>query len=63
MHGTIARKNVSVLLLDSAGQEQYRWNFEQAYPVKWVGPDFRAAASEVVVETLELAHRGLSKAG
>jgi len=63
MHGTVARKNVSVLLMDSAGQEKYRWNFEKAYPVKWVGPDFRSTASEVAVETLELAHKGLSRAG
>lgn len=62
MHGTVERKNVSVLLLDSAGAEKHRWNFEKAYPVKWVGPDFKAAASEVAVETLELVHNGLSKA-
>ena len=63
MHGTIERKNVSVILLDATGQETCRWNFEKAYPVKWVGMEFRSTASEVGVETLELAHRGLSKAG
>jgi phage tail-like protein len=63
MHGTVKRKNVSVILLDAAGQETSRWNFEKAYPVKWVGMELRSTASEVGVETLELAHRGLSKAG
>jgi phage tail-like protein len=62
MHGRVQRKNVSVLLLDSAGEEKRRWNFESAYPVKWVGPEFRAVASEVAVESLELVHKGLSKA-
>ena len=58
--GTIKRKNVSVLLLDSSGQEKLRWNFERAYPVKWIGPDLKATASEVAVESVELAHCGLA---
>ncbi|MGO9272721.1 MAG: phage tail protein [Terriglobia bacterium] len=61
-HGKIERKNVSVLLMDSTGQEKLRWNFQQAFPVKWVGPDLKGAAAEVAVETLELAHSGLAKA-
>ena len=59
--GQITRKNISVLLLDEEGQEKRRWDFEKAYPVKWVGSDFRAAASEVAVETIELVHRGLMR--
>jgi phage tail-like protein len=61
--GNIRRKNGSILLLDSAGEEQWRWNFVDAYPVRWVGPDLRAGTAEVAIETLELVHRGLSKAG
>jgi phage tail-like protein len=59
--GTIDRKTVYVVLLDSTGEEKLRWNFQQAYPVKWVGPDLKATASEVAVETVELAHSGLAK--
>jgi phage tail-like protein len=58
--GTIQRKNLSVLLMDSTGQEKLRWNFEQAYPVKWVGPDMKATTSEVAVESVELAHCGFA---
>ncbi len=61
--GTIQRKNGSIMLLNSAGEEQWRWNFTDAYPVRWVGPDLRAGSAEVAIETLELVHRGLSKAG
>jgi phage tail-like protein len=60
--GIVNRKNGSIILLDSAGDEQWRWNFTEAYPVKWVGPDLRGGASEVAVEALELVHHGLSKA-
>jgi phage tail-like protein len=59
VHGIVDRKNLSILLLDEAGEEKLRWNFEQAYPVKWTGPDLRATANEVAIESLELAHNGL----
>jgi phage tail-like protein len=36
-----------------------RWTFEQAYPVKWSGPQFKADDNAVAVETLELAHEGM----
>ena len=57
--GTVQRKNVSILLMDEAGEEKVRWSFEQAYPVKWTGPSLRAAGNEVAVESIELAHKGL----
>jgi hypothetical protein len=37
------------------------WNFADAYPVKWAGPELRASSNAVAVETVELAHRGISK--
>lgn len=60
--GKIERKNGSIVLMNSAGEEKWRWNFVEAIPVRWAGPDLRASAAEVAVETLELVHRGLSKA-
>ncbi|PKM82004.1 MAG: phage tail protein [Firmicutes bacterium HGW-Firmicutes-14] len=59
--GKVERKNGSVILLDYAGNEKWRWNFSQAYPVKWSGPDLKADNSLVAVETLELAHNGLTQ--
>jgi phage tail-like protein len=47
---------VDILLLDGAGEETWRWEFEGAYPVRWVGPELRAGTAEVAVETLELVH-------
>lgn len=58
--GNFQRKNGSIILLNANGQESYRWNFLQSYPVKWVGPQFRADSSEVAVEYLELVHQGLT---
>jgi phage tail-like protein len=59
MQGRVARKSISIVLKDSAQVEKKRWNFKEAYPVKWVGPSLRASAAEVAIETLEFAHSGL----
>lgn len=60
--GRIKRSNGSIVLLDSSGQAKWRWNFKDAYPVRWTGPELRAGTAEVALETLELVHHGLSKA-
>jgi phage tail-like protein len=59
MNGQIERHNGSIILADYTGSEKRRWNFVQAYPVKWVGSDFKADSNTVAIETLELAHNGL----
>lgn len=56
------RKNGSIVLLDRQGQEKVRWNFFNAWPAKWTGPAFNAEASELAIETLEIAHEGLARA-
>lgn len=56
------RKNGSIVLLDRAGQERIRWNFINAWPVKWTGPSFNAKNNDVSIETLELAHEGIERA-
>ena len=61
VQGKIRRQSGSIVLLNSAGEEKWRWNFKDAYPVKWSGPDLRGLTNEVAVETLELVHRGLAK--
>jgi phage tail-like protein len=60
MRGTIKRKNVSIVLMDGAGNEKRRWNFQKAYPVKWTGPELRATTAEIAFESVELAHDGLA---
>jgi phage tail-like protein len=57
--GTIVRKTLSVLLLDSSGEEKRRWIFRDAYPVIWLGPDLNASANQMAFESLEFVHAGL----
>jgi phage tail-like protein len=62
MDGKIARKNGSIILLNDAGEEKMRWNFQAGWPAKWTGPSFNAMGNEVAIETLEIVHEGLKKA-
>ena len=48
---------VWVTLLDEAHDPLRTYTVDGAWPKKWVVSDFNATASEIVVETLELAYR------
>jgi phage tail-like protein len=61
-HGTITRKNGSILVLDAMGNEVVRWNFRNAWPTRWQGPELSARSNDVAIETLELAHEGVERA-
>lgn len=50
---------VSIVLMDEAGNETKRWRLFRVLPVKWVGPELKASASEVSIESLELTCEGL----
>jgi phage tail-like protein len=59
LQGRVQRKMVNVVLLNSKGEQSRNWQLQNAYPVKWTGPDMKASASEVAIESLELVHEGL----
>jgi phage tail-like protein len=61
VQGTIQRKNGSIVQLDARGDEKARWNFVDGWPTKWDGPTFNAGATELSVETLEIAHEGVER--
>ncbi len=55
------RKNGSIVLLDRQRNEVARWDFVRAWPSKYNGPDFNAEGTDVAIETLELAHEGVTR--
>lgn len=61
LQGTIQRKHGSIIQLDSTGNERARWNFVDGWPTKWDGPTFNAGATELSIETLEIAHEGVER--
>jgi phage tail-like protein len=58
--GTVARKNVSIVMFNQMYEETMRWNLEAAYPVSWTGPSFTAGDANIAVQSLELAHHGIT---
>lgn len=61
--GNVARKNVSVVVLQSDGvQEAIRWNLENAWPCEWRGAALDALGQEVAIETLRLVYESLERA-
>ncbi|MEP6620364.1 MAG: phage tail protein [bacterium] len=60
--GDIRRRNGTIYLLNQAQVPVLWWHFREAIPVKWSGPDLRAESSGIAFESVELAHRGISRA-
>lgn len=60
--GNIRRRTIRLRLQNEANEKQWAWQIENAIPVKWSLSDLDANSSQVVMETLELAHHGLRDA-
>lgn len=53
----------SIALKNNAGEVLRRYHFSNAWPVLWEGPQFNSSGSDVAIETLEIAHDGLTITG
>ena len=60
MAGRIKRKRVTIKLMNSSGEEKWRWVFQAACPVKWSGPQLRGNTAEIAFEPIELIHQGIA---
>lgn len=56
--GKVERKNGSIMALNRDGKVLIRWDFKNAWPCRYEGPDLRVNESEVAIEVIELAHDG-----
>lgn len=61
VRGRVERKNGTIYLLDRNHLPVMWWNFKEAVPLKWTGPELRADSGNVAFLSVELAHRGLSR--
>lgn len=60
--GRFERRDGSLLLHEpDGGAVVAQWEFVEAFPSKWTGPDLNATQSAVAVETLEICHEGLRR--
>lgn len=60
--GVGGREICSVVLWAEDGAKVVaQWNLISAWPISWAGPELDATRSAVAVETVELAHAGLTR--
>ncbi len=59
--GRITRKSLIIIAFDNARQECARWIIHNTWPTRIEAPDFKAAASEIPIQSLELAHEGIQR--
>jgi phage tail-like protein len=55
-----ARRDGSILMLAPNGDKAMSWDFKAGIAVKWNGPEFNAMESAIALESLEIAHHGLT---
>jgi len=58
--GKVKRITFSILLRNVKGEVIRRWNVAEGFPVKWEGPSLNVESNQVAIETLEIAHHGLT---
>lgn len=54
------KKDLTIVLLDEQHQPVLKWKAKRAFPVKLSAPHLKADANEVAIESMELAHEGLT---
>ncbi|MCD8167311.1 MAG: phage tail protein [Bacteroides sp.] len=57
---TFERETVTISLLDESNTPAMSWSIKNAWPTKVTGTDFKSDGNEVAVETLEIAHEGIT---
>ncbi len=57
----VNRQTLTITLLDINGEAAASWQVINAWPTKYTAPDFNATSSEVAVESLEIAHEGMTR--
>jgi phage tail-like protein len=55
MNEQFSRRRVTITLFSALIIPVMVWDIEDAYPVKWVGPDLQSGSNSVAIQTLELA--------
>lgn len=57
---TIKRIPVTISLLDESGGATMVWTLANAWPTKITGTDLKSDGNEVAIESIEIAHEGLT---
>jgi phage tail-like protein len=58
--GQMTRSGGSIVQLDTELKPAAQWEFVRGWPCKWEISEFDASKNELAIETLEIAHEGLT---
>ena len=61
VNGAVERKTITITLLDEEEAPAASWQVINAWPARYTAPDFNALSSEIAIETLEIAHEGMTR--
>ena len=56
-----ARTNCSIIAYSQDNTEIARWNFENAWPSKVVGPDMDSGSTNYMIEDVTIVHEGVER--
>src|SRR5262249_38099736 len=62
LRGESKRFSGTITMMGPNGAEA-KWNFQNGWICKWEGSDLDASKNEIAIETIEIAHEGLSAKG
>ena len=54
-----ARREITLTMYNEEADIIRTWNFKNAYPVKWTGPQFNAGQNTLATESIEIVHDGI----
>ncbi|MGC5328280.1 phage tail protein [Brevibacillus sp. SYSU BS000544] len=60
-NGNVQRKNISIIIVDEAGNDKARWEFVNTWPTKYDPSDLNAKGNDVAIETIEIVHEGMTR--
>jgi len=56
----IERRDVTISLLNENHEPVVVWKVKNAFPIKIQSPDLKSDANEAAIESIEIAHEGLT---
>jgi phage tail-like protein len=59
--GAVSRRNISIILINEAGEDEMRWNLSNAWPCAYEGPELNALTADTAYESMTLVYERMDK--
>ncbi|MFC5449793.1 phage tail protein [Paenibacillus aestuarii] len=61
IQGKVSRKTVTIIAINEEGSDVATWQVIEAWPMKYSAPSFKGTGNEIAIESLDLAHEGMTR--